>query len=203
MSEVPQFVYYRQEDYAPVARRIPSFIIDIIVLVVALMATATVMQTLYVPPSVIKMPNSPEKTRLSANYLQPVKVRFVLGWLAFAILYHIALRRTRGGTLGYRLTRIRLIDATGRPPSWPVLVKRFLIAVPFTFFFAVTYWGCFHSPRRQTFHDQWSGTWLIRKNAQSAGPARPAYQTKLLGTWLLTYMDLEPVEAVEPISTSS
>lgn len=203
MSEVPEFVYYRNEDYARVVRRVPSFVIDLAVLFVALMATATLAQAIYVPTDVVRMANSPEKKRLIAKHLQPVQVQFMLGWLAVGILYHMALRRTRGGTIGYRITGIRLVDATGRPPSWRTLVKRFLVAVPFFFFFAVTYWACFHSPKRQSFHDQCAGTWLIRKNAGPAGPARPAYQTRLLGTWLFTFLDLEPAEVSEPAATTS
>ncbi len=201
MSEVPEFVYYRNEDYARVIRRAPSFVVDVIVLFLALSATATLAQLLYVPPAIVKMPNSPEKRREVAKYMGPVQVQFMLGWLAFAVLYHIPLRRTRGGTIGYRVTGIRLVDAHGRPPDWWPLVKRFLVAVPFFFLLATTYWICFKNPKRQAFHDQIGGTWLIRKNAQPAGPAKPSYQTKLLGVWILTYLDLEPQDAAVPVPT--
>ena len=195
MAEVPEFVYYRQPDYARVIRRIPSMIVDLGVLVLTTMIIMTAVQALYVPRSIIKMPRSPERNRLLAQYWRPVQKQTLLACAAVAAAYHIALRRTRGGTLGYRLLRIRLVDATGQPPSWTARTRRFLIAVPLFFFFAATYWACFQNPRRQALHDTLASTWVVRKNAQPAGPALPAYQTKLLGPWLLTYTDVEPIES--------
>jgi uncharacterized RDD family membrane protein YckC len=195
MSEVSKLVYYRQHDYVRVIRRIPSMLIDFVSVFLLVSALAFAFRVTYIPQSVRDMPNSPEKKKMEADYLRRVKTPAMLGFTALALAYHIALRRTRGGTLGYRLLGIRLIDATGQAPPWKVLVKRFFIAVPLFFFFAATYWGCFQNPRRQALHDTLSGTWLVRKNAQAAGLARPAYQTKLLGTWLVTYLDLEPIEA--------
>ncbi|HKQ46554.1 MAG TPA: RDD family protein [Phycisphaerae bacterium] len=192
MAEVSEFVYYRQQDYARVIRRLPSMIVDLGVLVLMIAIITSAVQAVYVPGSVIKMPRSPERNRLLAQYWRPVQKQTLLVCAAVAAGYHIALRRTRGGTLGYRLLGIRLIDATGRPPSWKALVKRFLIAVPLFFFFAATYWGCFQNPRRQALHDTFCSTWLVRKSAQPAGPARPVHQAKLLGPWLLTFMDVEP-----------
>jgi uncharacterized RDD family membrane protein YckC len=194
MSKVPDFVYYHSNDYARVIRRIPSMLIDLIVVVIFVVGVASAAQAAYVPRSVITMPKSPEKTRLLRQYWQPLQKPVVLISFALGVAYHIALRRTRGGTIGYRLLGLRLVDATGQPPPWKVLVRRFLIAVPLFFFFAATYWGCFHNPRRQSLHDTFSSTWVVRKKAQPAGLAQPHFQSRLLGPWLLTYTDIVPIE---------
>lgn len=194
MPEVPEFVYYREQDYARVIRRIPSMLIDLCVVVLIIAVVSSAAQAAYVPRSVVQMPKSPEKTRLLTQFWRPIQKQVLVICAALAVAYHIALRRTRGGTLGYRLLGIRLVDATGRPPPWKTLGKRFLFAVPLFFFFAATYWGCFQNPRRQSLHDTFASTWVVRKNAQPAGPARAVYQTKLLGPWFLTYLDVGPIE---------
>lgn len=194
MPEVQEFVYYRTDDYARVIRRIPSMLVDLAVMLLVLGALVNIVQLFYVPRSILVMPRSPERNRQLAPYWRPIQQPTILACAALTAAYHIILRRTRGGTLGYRVLRIRLVDATGQPPPWKALVKRFLFAVPLFFFFAATYWACFQNPRRQSLHDTLANTWLVRKNAQPAGPARAAYQAKLLGPWLLTYVDVEPIE---------
>jgi uncharacterized RDD family membrane protein YckC len=54
---------------------------------------------------------------------------------------------------------------------------------------------CFKTPRRQAIHDRWSGTWLVRRRAEPIGPALSTYHTKLFGTFILTYTDVEPAPA--------
>jgi uncharacterized RDD family membrane protein YckC len=222
MSEVAPFVYYRPEDYAPATRRILSFVIDAVVLFVAIAIPIVVIQLLVVPASVRGMPDSPARAKLIAKYAHPYQTWFVA--IAFAALYHVALRRTTGGTVGNRLTGIRLVDASGGIPSWTALLKRFglalmvmliasmIAAVPsrllandypaaagpagiiaiFVLVFVVLYRPCQRDPRRQTFHDRWSGTWSIRKRAEPAGPAKPVHHAKLLGPFLVTHVDIEP-----------
>jgi hypothetical protein len=62
----------------------------------------------------------------------------------------------------------------------------------FLLVFALIYRPCQRDPRRQTFHDRWSGTWSIRKRAEPAGPAKPVHHAKLLGPFLVTHVDIEP-----------
>jgi uncharacterized RDD family membrane protein YckC len=115
--------------------------------------------------------------------------------LAVPLLYHTALRRLRGGTLGYRLMGVRLVNQRGETPSWRTVGLRFLLGVVGVIPLAATYWRCLKDARRQTFHDQWAGTWVVKKRAQPAGPAVTAYQTKLFGVLALTYIDVEPYTA--------
>jgi uncharacterized RDD family membrane protein YckC len=147
-----------------------------------------------VPNEVIVMPRSAEKQRLINKYMRPVQLPTVVGWFLFCGAYHVVPRRLGVGTLGYLVAGVRIVDGFGHAPGWKQLFKRFVLGVPFVGFFGMAYLTCAQNPRRQAFHDRWSGTWVVRRSAVSEGPAKPAYQTKLLGPVLLTYLDLEPLE---------
>ncbi len=184
-------VLFAPTDYAPLTRRIGAAFVDILVVVLFLVAIGPIAALIWVPREVRQMPNTPERRRLISHHLQPVNSQIVGAWFIGCVLYHLGLRRLRNGTIGYRLMGIRLVDPAGLPPSWWALARRFLLAAPMVPLFGVTYLLCVKTPRRQAFHDRWCGTWMVRKSAEPAGPARLAFQTQLLGTFMLTYIDLE------------
>lgn len=180
------------------ARRVIAALIDFLLAIFVLAAIGTALQAKYVPPDVIRMSPSAEKQRLVNKYMRPVQLPAVGGWLLLCVAYHTSARRLSFGTLGYRVSGVQIIDASGNPPSWQVLCRRLALAVPLVGFFGLSYLKCRQNPRQQAFHDQWSGTWVVRRSARPQGPAKLAYQTKLLGPFLTTYVDVEPLEEVTP-----
>jgi uncharacterized RDD family membrane protein YckC len=204
MTTQPNAVYFAPHDYAPVTRRFGAFLVDLVALYLLAVVLAIPIGYLLLPRGLPSTPDTPPPQVLSKY----TKIVFTLGGLLGGVPYHIALRRSRGGTLGYRLLGIRLVDQTGHPPSWRVLGKRFVLAVilaiPCLFFLPLvaSYLYALKHPRRQTGHDFWSGTWLVRKNARPAGPALTAYNSKLLGTLLLNYIDVEPYVPEHPPTTN-
>ena len=192
MNPAPDAVYFAPKDYASPARRIGSFLIDLLVIVFLFIGIGIAAEFAVVPKRVWTMPPSAEKQKLTKHYIKPLQVPLTLAWLGLVVAYHLLLRLTRGGTLGYRLMRIRLVDKTGRTPQIKTVFKRFLIALPACMPLGVGYLLCFKTPKRQAIHDRWSGTWLVRCAAVLAGPALTAYNTKLVGTFVLTYIDVEP-----------
>jgi uncharacterized RDD family membrane protein YckC len=186
-------VLFEMSEYASLARRLAACLIDLVLLLGIYSVAGTLVGLVVVPHEVNKMTDRVERQKEVNRYLRPVMKPLTIAWLLAIPGYHILLRRFRGGTIGYRLAGIRLVDTYGLPPVMPVLVKRFLVAFPFVLFFGLSYFSILKSPRRQSAHDQWAGTWLVRKKAEPAGPAVVAYQTKILGTMLITYPDLEPV----------
>lgn len=54
-------------------------------------------------------------------------------WLLLVAFGYFGLSWTRGGTLGMRAWRIRLLTGTGRPPGWPAALGRFGIGALFAF----------------------------------------------------------------------
>ncbi|MFQ5412032.1 MAG: RDD family protein [Phycisphaerae bacterium] len=186
-------VCFALDDYASIPRRLIAFFIDLFVIVLILYIIYAVMAFVVLPKGVYAMPRSPEKTQVINTHMRAHIRTLGLTWLGLICAYHILIRATGGGTVGYRLARIRLVDLTGRVPTLKTLLRRFLVAVPGCLLFGVTYLNCRRSPRRQAGHDQWCGTWLVRKRAESAGPGLPVFQTRLIGTFLLTFPDVEPV----------
>jgi uncharacterized RDD family membrane protein YckC len=187
-------VHFALKDYAGPGRRVAACLIDLGVLIGLLLATTTLVGLWLVPPEVRARPDSRERQREVSVAMRPAQRPIVLGWLAAIPAYHVLLRKMRGGTLGYRLAGIRIVDAAGDPPPMKVLMRRFVAAVPFVLFFGLSYLACRRGGRRQAAHDQLCGTWLVRRGASPAGAARVAYQARLVGTYLLTYPDVEPLE---------
>lgn len=212
MNSEGEAVYYSNADSASLVRRIISFLIDLFIVYLTVGLILTTARIVVVPRDVLastppeeirSQPESPEKQsaikhfnaekELRVNkYMQPVMVPLVIGLFITVLAYHIALRRLKGGTLGYRITRIRLVNVAGDCPSWRTLMKRFGLGIPSCLFLLLGYSACLRNPRRQAWHDQMAGTWIVRVKAQPAGPAIISYNHKMLGTFLVTYPELEP-----------
>jgi uncharacterized RDD family membrane protein YckC len=189
-------VYFAAKDYAHPVRRLGALIIDLAFLIALLNAIYIPIAYAIVPASIRNQHRTPERQQEIDKLVKPIQMPVPMAWLALCIIYHIPFRRTRGGTLGYRLMGIRLVDRKGQTPPMRPLIKRFLIAIPSTMFIGLSYFSLFTSPKRQTMHDKWSGTWAIRKRAEPAGPAITAYNTSFLGTIPTTYIDVEPLPGV-------
>ncbi len=198
----PDGVYFDLRDYAHPLKRVVACVVDLALLVALLTGMSAGAATLLVPAEIRSQARTVETQRQINKFMKPVQVPLVLGWLALCITYHVPLRRTRGGTVGHRLVRTRVVDKAGQPPCMRTLLRRFLIAVPATIFLGISYFDSLRNPRRQTTHDQWSGTWVVRAKAKPAGSAITSYHPKLLGTFLMTYIDVEPA-APEAAATPS
>ncbi len=84
----------------------------------------------------------------------------IVAWLYFAICWR------KGQTLGMKAWNVRLI---ARQPviSWTATLVRFVVAVASLFSFGLGFiWSIFH-PRRATWHDLASGTFLITRKRPS------------------------------------
>lgn len=195
MSTGCDYVLFAPTDYAGLSRRLTALVIDLALVIAGVSGISSAVAARVLPSDVWNVTNRAERQRRMNEAMKPVQLPTTLGCVAFAVIYHVLGRTLRGGTIGYRLAGVRLVDAAGRTPPLRVLLKRFLMAVPFTLLLGASYFSVGRNPRRQTTHDQWSGTWVVRKAAKPIGPAKPAYQTKLLGTMLFTWLDLEPADA--------
>lgn len=202
MSDLqPDAVYYHSKDYAHVAQRIGVLLIDFAVCVFLMQGLTLAITLATVPDELRNMTErTPETQAQMSRHMKACAPYAMCGSLVLCAAYSILLRKTRGGTIGYRIMRVRLIDKAGNVPSWATLGKRFLLGLPFAFFFGLAYLNSAKTERRQSFHDQVFGTWVIKTRAQPAGQAVTAYLTKLLGTYLVTYIDVEPFEPETPIA---
>ncbi len=175
-------VFFHDGDYAGFPRRVAALVLDVFASLLLLRVPLEVMARFH-----------PEMTRDEA-----VRAAGPYVWLALAavIAYHVAGRRLRDGTIGYRIMRQRLVGLNGAPPEWRALAGRFLLAVPMALLFLAGYWRILRDRRRQAVHDRWAGTWVVKSGASPAGGAQPVLRSTLVGSMVLTWWDVEPVETV-------
>ncbi|MCZ6698746.1 MAG: RDD family protein [Planctomycetota bacterium] len=206
MAGQPDAVYFHDEDYAPIGRRIGAFLLDhvflFIMLIVIEMAVFTA-STAFAPPDLqVRLADTDpiERKKAINDWLASDEgmawiFNAFYAWLVFGVVYYIVFRRLRGGTLGYRIAGIRLVDKTGSSPSFARLTGRFVFAAIVTFPLGVSYGLCLTDRRRQSFHDRWCGTWMVRKRALPAGPAATEHAGFVLGSYMFNYPVMEPVSS--------
>lgn len=190
-------IVFKKEDYAAAPRRIAAAAVDLLAILLIYVGLWLGVSVFRVPADVRRMSDSPERQRAFRKHMAPVAPYVSLTWLASIFAYHVGLRRTRGGTPGHRLLGHRLVDAYGETPSTKSLFKRFLIAAPLVPMFGLPYLACARTKNRQAFHDTWCGTYVVRKNAASPRSAKLTYQTQMLGTFLMTQVDVEPADEAD------
>src|SRR5690349_7319917 len=157
-------VYYRHQDYAGLWRRLLAAIIDAIVAVTGLAVLA-----IWLPSAISAV------------------VTFTI-WLALAFLYLVVCKRTRVRTLGYRLTRVMLVDIRGDSPSALRVTFRLLFALMGTYSSAlglVDFLWITGDDNRQTLRDKLAQTYVIRAGAQRAGRGPNVYDLYHVLAWTL------------------
>ncbi len=118
-----ELVWFRPEDYAPLARRLAACIIDNAIIVVGLFVLPWLLTKL--------LPTPP--TTQPAHKVIPIGLLIgaAIFWVIIAIPYHLGMRRTHRGTIGYRLMGLRIIDMRNAIPETGVLFKRLLLSLIF------------------------------------------------------------------------
>lgn len=112
--------WYARGDYAGIGRRLLAVLTDAVVLLSPWVAMSRVLRSLH-----------PATASAPAAAKVPMIAVVIFAVVVFLIIsaYHIGLRRTRGGTLGYRVARIRLESAREERPSWATIARRYLISM--------------------------------------------------------------------------
>jgi uncharacterized RDD family membrane protein YckC len=95
-------------------------------------------------------------------------------WCALFFSYFVLLKRSRFGTLGYRLGRVRIVGLDGHPPSIGALTFRltFVMLGPINYLDSIWLASDRH---RQSLRDKLAHTYVIRRNAEPAGTGRIVY----------------------------
>ena len=127
MESSARAVVFNPTDYASFGRRVLANIVDVGVMVIVFLSIQLGFALKYVPPDLRTMKKSQEQQKLVKKYMAPYASQIMLLSVASFAIYLVPISSLPGGTLGYRLARIRLIDHRGLPPSWWKLIKRLLI----------------------------------------------------------------------------
>ncbi|SBV38064.1 RDD domain containing protein [uncultured Stenotrophomonas sp.] len=92
----------------------------------------------------------------------------LLGWLLWLCcwvasgLYATFSWRFGGQTLGMRPWRLQLRMADGQAPTWTMLWKRYAMGTLSLLCGGLGFWWALFDRDRLTWHDRFSGTWLVR-----------------------------------------
>ena len=139
-------VYYARGDYVGIGRRFIILVVDAFVLGVMITCLAIVLRLIGGPPAVL-----------------------TIGSIGIFWLYEVVLKRSTTRTLGYRLTRCRIVNLRGQRPSLFALTFRALLWLfgPFNLLFDLMWSGI--DDDRQTLRDRFAETCLIKEDATPIG----------------------------------
>lgn len=198
MSDSNGTVIFRDADYAGGPRRLIALAIDLSVCFTLLAMPILIATKLWVAPEHLNLEDRAKQNRLTYEDMGPPRYyATVVMSVLLPFGYQMATRRTRGGSIGYRIARIRLIDETGGPPSWGRIVKRTLLSLLAFFTLGAIFIPTFRWQKRQALHDRLAGTWMVLARAMPLGRGQVIYKTKLLGTYPLTFSDIEAIDEGE------
>jgi uncharacterized RDD family membrane protein YckC len=169
-----QAVWFFPSDYAGFWRRIGIELVDATVIVVLLLVAAVAVALL----------------DSAGEWSDAVLIG---SWAAFIWGYFVLLKRSRFGTVGYRLAGVRIIDAYDRPPGLGVLTLRLAFGFlgPINILLDML-WIPFDR-RKQSLRDKFAHTYVVRVNAQPAGPARIVLRTYSVLGMAFVVRDVEAV----------
>ncbi len=166
-------MYFLGDDYAPFWRRVLVDVIDL--LVFAFLCTV-----LMFPLGMILPPG-----RAMLNLI-------LLTFVAIAASYFVLLKRSTLRTLGYRLCRVRVVGLDGQAASYWSLVFRMMFGIfgPVFWLFDLT-WLTTDS-NRQTLHDKFANTYVVKANAQAAGQGRIVFRAYDILCYNLLFREVDP-----------
>ena len=172
-----QAVWFFPSDYVGFWRRLAVELVDgVVIVVVLLVVTATV----------VLLDPAEELNDATLAVL-------VSGWAVFIYGYFVVLKRSRVNTVGYRLARVRIVDAYGRPPGHGALTLRLSFGLLGPFNVILDMLWIPSDRHKQAPRDKFAHTYVVKANAEPAGPARVVFRTYSIMGMSFVFQDVEPV----------
>jgi uncharacterized RDD family membrane protein YckC len=139
-------VIYRKKEYAGFLKRVVISLVDIIIISVVSACC------LYITDFIFYS----EDTYYNFNFFFT---------LAFCIFYLAILKRSKIRTVGYIITRVKIVDLKGQKPSIFKMILRVLLLFlgPFELFFDIIWLTS--EATKQTLRDKYVGTYVINQHA--------------------------------------
>ena len=141
-------VYFRHDDYAPFWLRLLVGLIDAGTFL-GLCVVAIFVLSPFVPAKLI-----------------------LLVCAAVLFCYFVLLKRSAGGTVGYRVCGVRIVGLDGQLPGLIPLTIRMLFMVfgPINFLLDLVWMA--NEDQRQTLRDKFAATYIVKKHAVPAGTGK-------------------------------
>lgn len=155
-QEIKTGVIFAREDCLGVARRLLIDVVDVLVAAVASIAV-TLLAYLLVGEEFLWQGGT------------------LLIWCIVWLGYFVFLKGSRFRTLGYILTRAKILNLQGERPSFGQLLIRFLFAAFGPLNFVIDLLWIPSDPRRQALRDKFAGTYVVRRTANPTGKGRIAF----------------------------
>jgi uncharacterized RDD family membrane protein YckC len=116
-------VWYRREDHAGLPRRLLACLVDAAILIAVLSAPGVIVTAMHQQTITAPAPNQRSAGRGTLAVFGLVVL------LMIATPYNVFLRGTRGGTVGYRVAGVRLVDMSGGIPARATVLRRYLLSI--------------------------------------------------------------------------
>ena len=116
---------------------------------------------------------------------------------AFAIIaffYFVVLKRSRIGTVGYRVGGVRLVGLNGAPPSlFSSTLRLLFVFCPLN---VVDFFWLSGDPHRQALRDKFAQTYVVKRKAEPIGTARVVYPNYDIWGYNFTFREIEVKQRV-------
>ena len=149
-------VYFRSEDYAGFWRRLLVDVVDFVVFGAFCIGLATVMASI--------LPQDEDRMYLIS-----------LGCTVAGNLYFVLLKRSRFRTLGYRAGKVKIVGLDGQVPTYTTLSLRSAFGLFGPLNWLDSIW-LFNDTHGQTLRDKFTGTYVVKEDAQPAGQGRIVFR---------------------------
>jgi len=165
-------LYFKHEDYAGFWRRLVIDLIDVFVVACICLTLAITLGAAF--------PSS-----------ESIGDATLATCTTIVLSYFVILKRSRMGTVGYRVGGVRIVGMNGQPPSWSSLILRLLFAAlgPFNVLLDLGWLpGDYH---RQALRDKFAHTYVVRRKAQPIGTGRVVYRNYEICGWNFMFREIE------------
>ena len=170
-------VWFFPSDYAGFWRRLAIELTDAVAIVILLVALAAAVIVLH--------PAERPDDRILATLW--------FCWLASIYGYFVFLKRSRLGTVGYRLAGVRIVDLYGSPPDLGALTLRLLFALAGPFNILLDMLWIPSDRHGQALRDKLAHTYVVKADAEPAGVARVVLRTSSILGMSFVFEDVEPL----------
>ena|SRR5579871_5213615 len=171
-------MYFRREEYASFWVRLLATLIDLIVFGV-----------------VLSILTSTAAAVVPDTWARPYLIITI--WAAIALLYFVVLRRSKFRTLGYRACGIKIVGLDGQTPGYLLLTYRLSVGVACALNWPLDFMWLSNDSNRQTIHDKFAQTFVVRLSAQPAGQGRIVVRCYDFVCYHLIFREVEPGESIK------
>jgi uncharacterized RDD family membrane protein YckC len=112
--------------------------------------------------------------------------------------YFVLLKRSKGGSVGYRLGGVRIVGLDGQPAGLLPLTVRLLFMVlgPVNYPLDLACLSC--DTHRQALRDKFTDTFVVKKRAEPAGSGKVIHRFYLILGYNFLFREVEEVDKPSP-----